>query len=192
MVRVYCIFTEAFDTETTMLLILTNMFSLWATVLAAPHGCLKYSAKWKRQVNEGVGGFISMVFMSTTPLMCNKQNSVRQPRDFTTARVLMLCVTPLSVFMHNAAWRWGCFLFEWLQEWCNIERLFPVRAWLELIPATSAWYKAWPCQPTVLSKNWMVCGCMCVWFWVRKWGPEQLKGSNNNKKNPGDVDVMGF
>lgn len=69
----------------------------------APHGCLKYSAKWKRQVNEGVGGFISMVLMSTTPLMCNKQNSVRQPRDFTTARVLMMCVTPLSVFMHNAA-----------------------------------------------------------------------------------------
>lgn len=27
---------------------------------------------------------------------------------------------------------------------------------------------------------------------VRKWGPEQLKGSNNNKKKPGDVDVMGF
>lgn len=83
--------------------ILTNMFSLWATVLAAPHGCLKYSAKWKRQVNEGVRGFISMVLMSTTPLMCNKQNSVWLPRDFTMARVLMLCVTLLSVFMHNAA-----------------------------------------------------------------------------------------
>lgn len=98
MVRLQHIFREAFDTETTMLLILTNMFS---TVTAAAHTCLKYfkkNKKKKQQVNEGVRGFISMVLMSTTPLMCNKQTSVGLQSGITIARAFMLCV--MSVFMH--------------------------------------------------------------------------------------------
>lgn len=71
--------------KTTGLLILTNIFSLCAAVIAAPHGCLKQPAKQKRQVNECARLFISMVLMSAAELMRNKENCVRPPSHFTIA-----------------------------------------------------------------------------------------------------------
>lgn len=78
------LFAEAFflNMKTTRLLILTNTFSLCAAVIAAPHGCLKQPAKWKRQVNECVGLFISTVLMSAAQLRRNKENCVRPPSHF--------------------------------------------------------------------------------------------------------------
>lgn len=43
---------KAFNGDT-ILLILTNVFLLLPTLLAEPHGCLKFSVGWKRKVKVG-------------------------------------------------------------------------------------------------------------------------------------------
>lgn len=131
-----------FYMKTTGLLILTNMFSLCATVIAAPHGCLKQPAKRKRQVNEGVGLFISTALMSAAQLMHNKENCVRPPSYLHNSGVFKRrCDAAACAHAYSAE---VGLLLVWVTPGapCDTERLFPFRApWLELIPASSAWYK---------------------------------------------------